>query len=57
MSSKIKSFTCYTKIGGLWQKLDVMTSSTILYEQDCKSYIATSGGELLKYVDKKSKNN
>ena len=35
------------------QKLGVMILAHYLSENNCSSYMVTSGGELLKYIDKK----
>ena len=35
------------------QKQAVMILHTILPENNCSSYIVTSGGELLKFIDQK----
>ena len=58
MSSKIKVLQVIPKLGFGGAETGCYALAHYLYEQDCKSYIVTSGGELLKYVDKKkSKNN
>ena len=53
MSSKIKVLQVIPKLGYGGTETGCYDLAHYLYEQDCKSYIATSGGELLKYVDKK----
>ena len=53
MSSKIKVLQVIPKLGYGGAETGCYDLAHSLYEQDCKSYIATSGGELLKYVDKK----
>ena len=53
MSSKIKVLQVIPKLGFGGAETGCYDLAHYLYEQDCKSYIATSGGELLKYVDKK----
>ena len=53
MSSKIKVLQVIPKLGYGGAETGCYDLAHYLYEQDCKSYIATSGGELLKYVDKK----
>ena len=53
MSSKIKVLQVIPKLGFGGAATGCYDLAHYLYEQDCKSYIATSGGELLKYVDKK----
>ena len=53
MSSKIKVLQVIPKLGFGGTETGCYDLAHYLYEQDCKSYIVTSGGELLKYVDKK----
>ena len=53
MSSKIKVLQVIPKLGFGGAETGCYDLAHYLFEQDCKSYIATSGGELLKYVDKK----
>ena len=53
MSSKIKVLQVIPKLGYGGAETGGYDLAHYLHEQDCKSYIATSGGELLKYVDKK----
>ena len=53
MSSKIKVLQVIPKQGYGGAETGCYDLAHYLHEQDCKSYIATSGGELLKYVDKK----
>ena len=53
MSSKIKVLQVIPKLGFGGAETGCYDLAHYLYEQDCKSYIATSGGDLLKYVDKK----
>ena len=53
MSSKIKVLQVIPKLGFGGAETGCYDLAHYLYEQDCKSYIVTSGGELLKYVDKK----
>ena len=53
MSSKIKVLQVIPKLGYGGAETGCYDLAHYLHEQDCKSYIATSGGELLKYVDKK----
>ena len=53
MSSKIKVLQVIPKLGFGGAETGCYDLAHYLYEQNCKSYIATSGGELLKYVDKK----
>ena len=57
MSSKIKVLQVIPKLGYGGAETGCYDLAHYLHEQDCKSYIATSGGELLKYVDKKSEDN
>ena len=53
MSSKIKVLQVIPKLGYGGAETGCYDLAHYLYEQGCKSYIVTSGGELLKYVDKK----
>ena len=53
MASKIKVLQVIPKLGFGGAETGCYDLAHYLHEQDCKSYIATSGGELLKYVDKK----
>ena len=53
MSSKIKVLQVIPKLGYGGAETGCYDLAHYLHEQDCKSYIVTSGGELLKYVDKK----
>ena len=53
MSSKIKVLQVIPKLGYGGAETGCYDLAHYLHEQNCKSYIATSGGELLKYVDKK----
>ena len=53
MSSKIKVLQVIPKLGYGGAETGCYDLAHYLFEQDCKSYIVTSGGELLKYVDKK----
>ena len=53
MSSKIKVLQVIPKLGFGGAETGCYDLAHYLYEQDCKSYIVTSGGDLLKYVDKK----
>ena len=53
MSSKIKVLQVIPKLGFGGAETGCYDLAHYLFEQDCKSYIVTSGGELLKYVDKK----
>ena len=53
MSSKIKVLQVIPKLGYGGAETGCYDLAHYLYEQDRKSYIVTSGGELLKYVDKK----
>ena len=50
MSSKIKVLQVIPKLGFGGAETGCYDLAHYLFEQDCKSYIATSGGELLKYV-------
>ena len=53
MSSKIKVLQVIPKLGYGGAETGCYDLAHYLHEQNCKSYIATSVGELLKYVDKK----
>ena len=53
MSSKIKVLQVIPKLGFGGAETGCYDLAHYLFEQNCKSYIVTSGGELLKYVDKK----
>ena len=48
MSSKIKVLQVIPKLGFGGAETGCYDLAHYLYEQNCKSYIATSGGELLK---------
>ncbi len=53
MSSKLKVLQVIPKLGYGGAETGCYDLAHYLYENDCKSYIITSGGPLLKYVDKK----
>ena len=53
MSSKLKVLQVIPKLGYGGAETGCYDLAHYLYEQNCASYIVTSGGELLKYVDKK----
>ena len=53
MSSKLKVLQVIPKLGYGGAETGCYDLAHYLYEQKCVSYIVTSGGELLKYVDKK----
>ena len=53
MSSKLKVLQVIPKLGYGGAETGCYDLAHYLYEQNCVSYIVTSGGELLKYVDKK----
>ena len=53
MSSKIKVLQVIPKLGYGGAELGCYDLAHYLTENNCSSYIVTSGGELLKYVDKK----
>ena len=53
MPSKIKVLQVIPKLGYGGAETGCYDIAHYLYEKDCKSYIVTSGGELLKFVDKK----
>ncbi len=53
MSSKIKILQVIPKLGYGGAETGCYDIAHYLYEKNCKSYIVTSGGDLLKFVDKK----
>jgi len=53
MSSKLKVLQVIPKLGYGGAETGCYDLAHYLHEQNCSSYIVTSGGELLKYVDKK----
>ncbi len=53
MSSKLKVLQVIPKLGYGGAETGCYDLAHYLYEQNCASYIVTSGGELLKFVDKK----
>ena len=53
MSSKIKVLQVIPKLGYGGAEIGCFDLAHFLYENNCKSYIVTSGGPLLKYIDKK----
>ena len=53
MSSKLKVLKVIPKLGFGGAETGCYDLAHYLYEQKCHSYIVTSGGELLKYVNKK----
>ena len=53
MPSKIKVLQVIPKLGYGGAETGCYDIAHYLYEKDCGSYIVTSGGELLKFVDKK----
>ena len=52
MTSKIKVLQVIPTLGFGGAETGCYDLAHYLAEQDCKSYIVTSGGELLKYVKK-----
>ena len=52
MSSKIKVLQVIPKLGYGGAETGCYDLAHYLYEQNCSSYIVTSGGELLKYINK-----
>jgi len=52
MKKKIKVLQVIPKLGYGGAETGCYDLAHFLYEQNCKSYIITSGGELLKYVKK-----
>ena len=53
MPSKIKVLQVIPKLGYWGAETGCYDIAHYLYEKNCKSFIVTSGGELLKFVDKK----
>ena len=53
MKKKIKVLQVIPRLGYGGAETGCYDLAHFLPEQDCKSFIATSGGELLKYIDKK----
>ncbi len=53
MKKKIKVLQVIPKLGYGGAETGCYDLAHFLPEQGCKSYIATSGGDLLKYIDKK----
>ena len=53
MHSKLKVLQVIPKLGYGGAETGCFDIAHYLYENNCKSYIITSGGELLKYINKK----
>ena len=53
MSSKLKVLQVIPKLGYGGAETGCYDIAHYLYENDCKSYLITSGGELTKFIDKK----
>ena len=53
MSSKLKVLQVIPKLGYGGAETGCYDFAHYLYENDCSSFIVTSGGELLKYINKK----
>ena len=53
MGSKIKVLQVIPKLGYGGAEIGCYDFAHYLTENDCSSYIVTSGGELLRYVNKK----
>ena len=53
MASKLKVLQVIPKLGYGGAETGCYDLAHYLYEMGCKSYIVTSGGELVKYIDKK----
>ena len=53
MASKLKVLQVIPRLGYGGAETGCYDLAHYLYEQKCKSYIVTSGGELLEYIDKK----
>ena len=56
MSSKIKVLQVIPRLGYGGTETGCYDFAHYLSENNCKSYIVTSGGELIKYIDKKKLN-
>ena len=53
MKKKIKVLQVIPRLGFGGAETGCYDLAHFLHEKDCISFIATSGGELLKYIDKK----
>ena len=53
MPTKLKVLQVIPKLGYGGAETGCYDIAHYLYENDCKSYIITSGGELTKFIDKK----
>ena len=53
MSSKLKVLQVIPKLGYGGAETGCFDLAHYLHEQNAKSYIVTSGGSLIKYIDKK----
>ena len=53
MSSKLKVLQVIPKLGYGGAETGCYDLAHYLHEQNCSSYIVTSGGELIKYINKK----
>ena len=53
MSSKLKVLQVIPKLGYGGAETGCYDLAHYLYENDCKSFLATSGGELTKFINKK----
>ncbi len=53
MATKLKVLQVIPKLGYGGSETGCYDLAHFLYEQKCKSYIITSGGDLIKYIDKK----
>ncbi len=53
MQSKLKVLQVIPKLGYGGAETGCYDIAHYIYEQNCKSYIITSGGELLRFIDKK----
>ena len=56
MSSKMKVLQVIPKLGYGGAETGCYDLAHFLPEKNCKSFIVTSGGELLKFIDKKKVN-
>ena len=57
MASKLKVLQVIPRLGYGGAETGCYDLAHYLHEQDCKSYIVTSGGELIKYIDKNFQGN
>ena len=53
MASKLKVLQVIPKLGYGGAEIGCYDLAHYLYENDCDSFIITSGGDLVKYINKK----